>query len=101
MDYDLLEAVAKNYDQDFKVVRRVDGVPLLTVSPKEILDIFGIELLIDYHVPIDLRGLEKEYMLEKDNIRKGVLRAHTGTIKHLLVIKTSSRVPLRKEYFTS
>ena len=36
MDYDLLEAVAKNYDQATRVVRRIDGEILITISPEEI-----------------------------------------------------------------
>ena len=54
MDYDLLEAVAKNYDLAIRVVSRVDGESLVVISPKEISEVFGLEKLIEYHVPIDL-----------------------------------------------
>lgn len=101
MDFDLLKAVAKNYDQAVRVVRRVDGVPLLTISPEEIQEVFGLEPLTDYHVPIDLQGLEREYMSKKDAISQGALRAHIGTIGNLPVIIASSREPFKKEYFTS
>ena len=52
-------------------------------------------------MPIDLQGLEKEYMSNKDAIRQGAIRAHIGTIKKFLVITKSSREPFKKEYFTS
>ena len=32
MDYDLLEAIAINYDQASRVVRNIDGVPLIRIS---------------------------------------------------------------------
>ena len=60
MDYDLLEAMAKNYDQATRVVRRIDGEILITISPKEIKKVFHLGPLTNYHVPIDLKGLEKE-----------------------------------------
>ena len=34
MDYDLLEAIAINYDQDIRMVRRTDGVSLIRNSPE-------------------------------------------------------------------
>ena len=40
MDYDLLEAIARNYDQAIRVVRRTDGVPLI-ISPDEIREFFA------------------------------------------------------------
>ena len=36
MDYDLLEVVAKYYDLEIIVVRRIDSVSLVTISPEEI-----------------------------------------------------------------
>ena len=36
MDYDILEAVAKNYDSKIRVVRRIDGESLVKINPKEI-----------------------------------------------------------------
>ena len=36
MDFDLLEAITKNHDQASRIVMRVDGVPLVTISPKDI-----------------------------------------------------------------
>ena len=50
MDYDLLEAIAKNYDQAIRVVRRKDGVPLISISLEEIRKVFHLEPLSDYHV---------------------------------------------------
>ena len=60
MDYDLLEAIAKNYDQTIRVVRRIDGVPLIKISPDEIREVFRLEPLADFHVPINLQESEKE-----------------------------------------
>ena len=54
-----------------------------------------------HHVPIDLQGLEKEYVSRKYKFRKGTLSAHIGTIENFHMIKNSSREPLKKEYFTS
>ncbi len=54
MDYDFLEAIAKNYDQAIRVVRRKDGVPLVSITPKEIREVFHLEPLLDYHVQINL-----------------------------------------------
>ena len=101
MDYDLLEADAKNYDQAIRVVRRVDGEPLVTITPKEIQEVFGLEPLIDYHLPINLQELEKEYMSKRDVIRWGALRAHIGRIRNFPIIIVASREPFKKEYFTS
>ncbi len=42
MDYDLVEAMEKNYDQAIRVVRRVDGEILITISPKEIRQVFSL-----------------------------------------------------------
>ena len=80
MDYDLLESIAKNYDQAIRVVRRKDGVPLISISPEEIRKVFHLEPLSNYHVQINLPELENEYKAKKDVIRGGVLRAHIGTI---------------------
>ena len=68
MDFDLLETIAKNYDQANRIIRRTDGLPLVTINPKEIRELFGLEPLIDYHVPINLQELEKEYMSKRDVI---------------------------------
>lgn len=62
MDYDLLEAIAKNYDQTLRVVRRDDGEILITISPKEIRKVFNLGHVTDYHVPMSLKGLENEYI---------------------------------------
>lgn len=101
MDYDLLEAIAKNYDQALRVVRRADGEILITVSPKESREIFSLGPITDYHVPIDLRGLENEYMSKRDAIRKGALRARIGKIGTLPTITSSSREPFKRVYFNS
>ena len=45
MDFDLLEVFAKNYDQEIRVVRRVDGEPLVTISLEVIQEVFGLEPL--------------------------------------------------------
>ena len=90
-----------NYDQAVRIVRRTDGVCLVTISPKESREVFGLEPLTYYHVPINLQELEKQYMSKRDVIRGGVLREHIGTIVNFLVITTSSREPFKKEYFTS
>ena len=81
MDYDLLEAVEKIYDQATRVVRRVDGEILVTISPEEIRIVFRLEPLTGYHVPINLIDLEKEYMSKKDVVRKGALKAHIGRLE--------------------
>ena len=73
MDYDLLEAIAINYDQAIRVVRRTDGVPLIRISPEEIREVFCLEPLTDFHVPINLQDLENEYKEKKDVIRGGAL----------------------------
>ena len=48
MDYELLEAIEKNYDQAIRVIRRTDGVPLVIVSSKEIREVFHLEPLTDH-----------------------------------------------------
>ena len=60
MDYDLLEAMEKSYDQATRVVRRTDGEFLITISPEEIREVFCLMSLTKYHVPINLKDLEKE-----------------------------------------
>ena len=45
MDYNLLEAIARNYDQAIRVVRRTDGVPLIKISPDEIREVFSLGTL--------------------------------------------------------
>ena len=52
-------------------------------------------------MPIDLKGLEKEYMIKKDAIRQGALKAHIGKIGTLSVITTASMKPFKKELFNS
>ena len=69
MDYDLLEAMEKIYDQASRVVRRIDGEILSTISPEEIREVSHLGPRANYHVPIDLKGLEKEYMSKKDAVR--------------------------------
>lgn len=101
MDVDLLMTITKSYDPTIKVVRRIDGECLITISPKEIREVFGLGPLSDYHIPIDLKGLEKEYLSRRDMIRQGALRAHIGTIGNFPVIIASSRELFEKEYFTS
>ena len=54
MDYDLLEAIAKNYDQTLRVIRRDDGEILITISPEEIREVFNLGPFTRHHVPIDL-----------------------------------------------
>ena len=76
MDSSLLMAIAKIYDPKVSVVIRIDGECLITISPEEIRDFFGLEPLSDYHIPIELQELEKEYLSKKDKIRQGALRAH-------------------------
>ena len=101
MDYDLLEAVVKNYDQATRVVRRVDGEILITISPEESREVFRLGPLTRYHVPIDLTDLEKEYMSKKDVVRQGALKAHIGRIGTLLAITPSSREPFKKACFNA
>lgn len=101
MDYDLLEAIAKNYDQAIRVVRRKDGVPLVLITPEEIREAFHLEPLLDYHVQINMLELENEYKSKKDVIRGGALRPHIGTIGTLLVLTAASREPFKKSLFTS
>ena len=101
MDYDFLEAISKNYDQAIRVVRRKDGVPLVLITPEEIREVFHLEPLSNYHVPINLLELENEYKEKKNVIRGGALRAHIGTIGTLPVITVASREPFKKSLFTS
>ena len=101
MDYDLLEAIAKNYDQAIRVVRRKDGKPLLSINPEEIREVFHLEPLSEYHVSINLPELESEYKTKKDAIRGGALRTHIGTIGSLPVITAASREPFKMSLFTS
>ena len=101
MDYDLLEAVAKNYDQALRVVRRTNGEILITISAEEIREVFNLGPITDYHVPIDLKGLENEYMSKRDAIRQGALSAHIGRIGTLPAITASSREPFKRAYFNS
>ena len=101
MDYDLLEAISKNYDQAIRVVRRKDGMPLVSINPEEIREVFHLEPLSDYHVSINLPELEKEYIMKKDIIRGGALRTHIGTIGSLPVITAASREPFKMSLFTS
>ena len=42
MDYDLLEAMEKNYDQAIRVVRRIDGEILITIILEEIREVFNL-----------------------------------------------------------
>ena len=44
-------------------------MPLVIISPEEIREVVGLEPLIDYHVPINLQELEKEYMSKRNVIR--------------------------------
>ena len=99
MDYDLLEAIAKSYDQATRAVRRVDGEILISISPEEIRKVFCLGPLTRYHVPIDLTDLENEYMLKKDVIRQGALKAHIGRVGALLAVTPSSREPFKKACF--
>jgi hypothetical protein len=99
MDYDLLEAVARNYDQATRVVRRIDGEILITISPEEIREVFRLGPFTEYHVPINLEDLEKEYMSKKDIIRQSTLKAHIGKIGTLPAITSSSKEPFKKAYF--
>ena len=55
------------------MVRNIDGVPLIRISPKEIREVFRLEPLTEYHVPINLQELEEEYREKKDIIRGGAL----------------------------
>ena len=97
----MLEDIAKNYNQAIRVVRRNDGVPLVSISPEEIREVFHLEPLLDFDVPINLLELEKEYKVKRDIIRGGALRAHIGTIGTLPVITTASKEPFKKSLFTS
>ena len=99
MDYDLLEAIAKSYDQATRVVRRADAEILISISPEEIRKVFCLGPLTKYHVPIDLIDLENEYMSKKDVIRHGAPKAHIGRIGALLAITPSSREPFKKVCF--
>ena len=101
MDYDLLEAISINYHQAIRVVRNIDGVPLIRISPKEIREVFHLEPLTKYHVPINLQELEEEYKAKKDVIRGGALRAHIGTIGTFPVITATSREPFKNDLSTS
>ena len=101
MDYDLLEAIAKNYDQAIRVVRRKDGVPLVSITPEEIREVFHLEPLSDYHVQINLLKLDNGYKAKKAVIRGGALRAHIGTIGTFPLITATSREPFKKSIFTS
>lgn len=101
MDYNLIQAIANKYDQAIRLVRRNDGMPLNLVSPEEIREVFHLEPLSDYHVPINLPELENEYSAKKDVIRTGALRAYIGTIGTLPVITAASKEPFKKILFTS
>lgn len=100
MDFDLLEAITKKYYLEIRVVRRLDGECLVTISPKEIWEVFGLKPLSKYHIPIDLQELEKEYLSKKDKVRQGALRAHIGTIGNFMVITSSTMEYFKKGYFT-
>lgn len=101
MDCDLLEAIAKKYGQAIWVVRRTNGMPLISISSEEIREVFKLEPLSDYHVPISLPELENEYKEKKDEIRKGALRAHIRTMGAFPVIIVASREPFKRSLFTS
>ena len=101
MDYYLLEAIVKNYGQAIRVVIRANGVPLITISLDEIREVFCLEPLFDYHIPINFQDLENEYKAKKDLIRGRVLKAHIGIIGTLPVITTASKEPFKKDLFTS
>ena len=101
LDYDLLEVVEKNYDQDIRVVRRTNGEILIAISLEEIKEVFGLGPLTNYHVPIELKGLEKEYMSKKDIVRQGAQKEHIGKIKTLPAITTSSKETFKREYFNT
>ena len=101
MDFDLLEAIAKNYDQATKVVRRMDSEVLITISPEEIREVFSLGPLTRYHVPINLIELEKEYMSKRDVVRQGAPKAHLGRIGNLPAITSSSKEPFKKSCFNA
>ena len=101
MDYDLFEAIANKYDQAIRVIRRTDGMPLISISPEKIREVFHLEAFSNYHVPINLLELENEYKVKKHEIRRGALKAHIGTIGALPIITTASRQPFKKSLFTS
>lgn len=52
-------------------------------------------------MPIDLNGLEKEYMSKKNSIGQGALKVHIGKIRTLPAITTSSREPFQRAYFNT
>ena len=101
MDYDLLEAIVKSYDQTTREVRRADGEILVSISPEEIREVFCLGPLTRSHVPIDLTNLENEYMSKQDAIRQGALKAHIGRIGTLPAITPSSREPFKKACFNA
>ncbi len=82
-------------------MRRDDGVPLVSISLEEIREVFHLEPLSDYHVPINFPELKNEYKARRDVVRGVALRAHIGTIGTLLVITIASREPFKKSLFTS
>lgn len=57
--------------------------------------------LSDYHETIDLLGLEKEYLSKRDMVRKGALRENLASIGKFPLVIASSKVPFKKEFFTS
>ena len=61
-------------------------------------EVFRLEPLTKYHVPINLKDLEKEYIFKKDIVREDALKAHIGKIGTLSEIKSSSKEPFKKEY---
>lgn len=60
MDSNLLIAISKNYDPITRIVRRLDGEPLIRINAEEIQEVFSLEPVTNYHEPIDFQGLEKE-----------------------------------------
>ena len=52
MDYDLLEAIAKNYDQTLRVVRRADGENLIIINPEAIREVFSLGLSLSIMCPL-------------------------------------------------
>ena len=55
----VVPSVVMDYDRATRVVRRIDGEILITISLEEIREAFHLAPLTMYHVPINLKYLEK------------------------------------------
>lgn len=61
MDSDLLTSIALMYDPITRTIRGINKECLVTITPEEIQEVFGMDHASQYHEVIDFHGLENKY----------------------------------------